>query len=128
MPADTPVKLATAYGGGAITVNQDGTFDAGDPYDGEFNNSLSKIAVGGDNNFSGAPLQTLLIRNIRRYDLDYTAAHAKIDELMLNTFSWLGADDTRYSPSVARFRDADGTISTTSWAFKDADGTDYTVN
>jgi hypothetical protein len=126
---DTLEKLGLAYDSSNARLNHDGVWGAENTdVDGTWDNAHGEIRILRSQTFAGACPNSALIRNLRRYDLDYTAAHAKIDELMLNSFSWLGADDTRYSPSVARFRDADGTISTTPWAFKDADGTDYTVN
>ena len=61
-------------------VNINGTKDER-AYDGEYNAGLASISVnGGDTSYLAASAQ--LIRNVRRYDLSYQDAKAKIDELM----------------------------------------------
>jgi hypothetical protein len=79
---DTDSKAAVVYeGSGDYRVNLNNSWGTAAAYDGSFTNSLGEIRVcsrpGG-----GAALSCTLIRNIRRYDLDYVEAQAKIDELM----------------------------------------------
>lgn len=82
-PDDTEYKVGMAYGDSLKRVNTDDVFGAEDAYDGVFNNSLSKMAIFTDNSFSGGEIPVVaLMRNLRRYDLPYLAAQAKIEELM----------------------------------------------
>ena len=78
----TSNKIGLVYGDGNFRVNGNGTYSAASAYDGAFNNTLLKIAICTQQNPANATSTTQLIRNIRRYDLDYTAAQAQIDELM----------------------------------------------
>lgn len=80
---DTEYKLGLAYGSALRRTNIDGVFGTEVSYDGEYNNNQSKIRVLCQNNMLGNALEgTMLIRNIRRYNLPYAQAQAKIEELM----------------------------------------------
>jgi hypothetical protein len=78
---DAATKCATAYGDSLFRVSRGDNWSSETAYDGAFNNTLSKINTGGRADGTAA-LSVALIRNIRRYDLDYVEAQAKIDELM----------------------------------------------
>jgi hypothetical protein len=81
MSSFTSTKIASAYGQSSMRLNVANSWSTAASYDGAFGNTLSKLSVGlSEGRF--APAQVMLARNIRRYDLDYVAAQAKIDELM----------------------------------------------
>jgi hypothetical protein len=75
--ASEAIKIGLAYGGSSMRVNNDGTWGAAASYDGAFTNTANKLKLGAY--VVSAPT---LFSNLRRYDLDYVAAQAKIDELM----------------------------------------------
>jgi hypothetical protein len=68
-------KVGMAYGDSSRAITLNGTTVTGS-YDGAFPNDLGKIS------FTNANSVPYMIRSVQRYDLDYTAAQAKIDELM----------------------------------------------
>ena len=79
---DTEYKIGMAYGDSNFRTNTDNSWGAEAAYDGSFNNTLGKINVLASEAMVGGPPCTILIRNLRRYNLPYAAAQAKIDELM----------------------------------------------
>lgn len=79
---DTEFKFAFAYGSSSQRVNADNAWGTATSYDGEYNNTLGKLSVLLHQGMALPPPATMLIRDIRRYDLNYVAAQAKIDELM----------------------------------------------
>ena len=73
---DVEYKFAVAYGDSSRTVWADANETSGS-YDGAFNNTEGKINILANNTLTGNPVCTMLIRDIRRYQLSYTAALAK---------------------------------------------------
>ena len=74
---DTEYKVAVAYGSSLYRVATDGTFGTAGAYDGAYSNTLSEIAILRNGSYTSLPNATMLIRDIRRYQLSYTAALAK---------------------------------------------------
>ncbi len=79
---DTEYKIGIAYGDSLIRINVNGAWGTAVAYDGSYNNAESKLNVLHDNVTTGDPVAVMLMRNLRRYDLPYVAAQAKIDQLM----------------------------------------------
>jgi len=71
----TKYKLGVAYGSSSLRVNVDGSWGTAVSYD-------SAYPAGSALEILRAIGQTCFIRNIRRYDEDYTTAQATIDGLM----------------------------------------------
>ena len=82
--AGTSYKYGVAYStaDSAKIGYKDGTAGSEGAYDGEYS-ATAGLLVWSASGFNGAPTRPGLIKNIRRYNLNYTAAKAKIDELML---------------------------------------------
>lgn len=70
------IKLGCAYGDSLFSLNVNGSFSVDSAYDGAFG------APGAVFDILNAQQSAVFMRNLRRYDLDYVAAQAKIDELM----------------------------------------------
>ncbi len=79
---DTEYKIGLAYGSSLHRVNVDDSWGTAVAFDGTYDNSLNKIRALGDLNTTGDLITVMLLRNLRRYDLDYVAAQAKIESLM----------------------------------------------
>ena len=83
---DTEYKFGLAYGSGNHRVNIDDLWGTAVTYDGIYNNTEGKLEVLVKENFVGDPLRVMLLRNLRRYDLDYVIAQTAIDNMMTGTF------------------------------------------
>ncbi len=77
---DTEYKLGNAYGSGNHRINTDGVFGTTVAYDGSYDGTVLKILR---SSVFTVPVGVMLLRNLRRYDLPFVKAQAKIDRLMI---------------------------------------------
>ena len=78
---DVEYKISVAYGDSLKRLRTDSTWNTAGAYDGIWNNGLSKINILKKDGFGTAAVATMLIRDIRRYQLSYDAAQAQAEEL-----------------------------------------------
>ncbi len=83
---DVEYEVALAYGSSLRRINTDDAWGTAGAYDGVFNNAQSKLNVLHDPTLSTAPLTTMLMRNLRRYDMTYDEAIQAIPLMMNGTF------------------------------------------